>query len=85
MSAMSWRRKSSTPSGPCDHGVGEVDEGALLLGARAHQQRRHAVGAAAPDRLEGVDVAEVVADEDERPGPLLLGQGLHRGALVHPR
>ena len=36
------------------------------------------------DRLEGVDVAEVVADEHEGAGVLLLGQGLHGWPLCIP-
>ena len=84
------RGRRRQPAEPADHPgrtvhdhVGELHQVGLLGRGRAHDQAGQPVGAQVADRLEGLDVAEVVAAEDH-PGGLLLGdERAHGVALVH--
>ena len=68
MSAISWRRRSSTPSGPLTRTSERSTSAFSSSEPEQTSSVGHAVRAQRPDRLEGLDVAEVVADEEERAG-----------------
>ena len=80
------RRRSSsmTPSGPSTTRSARSTSAVLLLRAGADEEPDHAPAAQVRDRVEGLDVAEVVPDEHHRVGVQLLLQGAHGVALVHP-
>ena len=84
-----WRRParsshSATPAVPSRMTSEIGHQRVLLVGGRADQQAGHPLVAERPDRLEGRQVAEVVAGEHHLPGPGLGHDRAQGGALVHP-
>src|SRR6476661_10993854 len=71
-------------AGAGHHDVGHVRERVLLVGRRADQEAWVAVRAQLLDRLERLDVTEVVTAEGHGLGTELLDQPTHGGTLVHP-
>ena len=78
MSSARWRSRSMTPSGPSTTTSERSTSAVLLVGAGADQQPDHAAAPQVADRLEGLDVAEVVADEHHRVGVELPLRGCVR-------
>ena len=74
---------STTPAGPSTTTSASSSQVGLLVRRRADHEAGQAVGAQRADGLEGLDVAEVVAAEDDAGGLLLRHEGAHRLALVH--
>src|SRR3954451_22556038 len=73
------------PVGALHDDVGALDQRALLVGGGADEQRREAMVAKVLDGRERLDVAEVVAGEEETSGVLIARQVADDGPLVHAR
>ena len=82
-SRVSWRRRSSTPSGPLTETSASSRRALSSLERAADQEGGHALVTERGDRLERLEVAQVVAGEEEGAGRGLLDEGADDLTLVH--
>ena len=84
-SAVSWRRSSRRPSGPST--TTSASRPGRSRSSEAEQTSRPGSPSARSERdgLERLDVAEVVAGEDDAAGLQLVDEGPHGVTLVHAR
>ena len=79
----SGRGAPRRPAGPSTTTSASSTRSGCSVRGRAHHQAGQALGAQRADRLEGLDVAEVVAAEDHAGGLLLGDEGAQGVTLVH--